>query len=69
MKPDEIGGPVRTRFGYHVVKVISHKKVPPPEFAELKGKLQIELTNKRLGEALKKWVEELKGKAFIEVRL
>ena len=64
-----IGGPVRSAFGYHVIKSISRKKLPTPLLEEVKSDLQRELTEKRQREEVAKWVEELKKKAFIEVRL
>lgn len=64
-----VGGPVRTGFGYHVVKSVSRKALPVPTFEESKEDLQRELTDKRMGDAMTRWIEELKGKAFIELRL
>lgn len=65
----QVGGPVRTRYGYHVVKTIAKRAVPPPPFEEAKNELRRELTDKRMNEELIKWVDELKQKAFIDVRL
>ena len=65
----EVGGPVRTRYGYHVVKALARKKLAPPALSEVEGRLRAELQNKKLQDALAKWVEELKEKAFIEIRL
>lgn len=64
-----VGGPVRTGYGYHVVKCVAKRKLPPPPFEESKPQLQRELTDKKLQEELAKWIEELKRKAFIEIRL
>ncbi len=65
----QAGGPVRTRFGFHVVRAIQRKKLAPPPFEEVEGRLRVELHNQKLQDALNKWVEELKQKAFIEIRL
>lgn len=64
-----VGGPVRTRFGYHVVQARKRKALPPPEFATVEAGLRRELTDLRLGDELGRWIEELKKKAFIETRL
>ncbi len=64
-----IGGPTRTSYGYHVIKCLEKRKLPPAPFEESKGALERELTDKKLQEELGKWIEELKRKAFVEVRL
>jgi peptidyl-prolyl cis-trans isomerase SurA len=64
-----VGGPVRTGFGYHVVKSVSRKALPMPTFEESKENLRRELMDKRMADAMTRWIEELKGKAFIELRL
>lgn len=69
LKEGGVGGPVRTRFGYHVVRANKRKALPPPPFEALEAELRRELMDRRLGDELGKWIEELKKKAFIEIRL
>ena len=69
LEPGAVGGPVRTGFGYHVVKALARKALPVPTFEESKAALRRELLDKRMGAAMAKWIEELKAKAFIETRL
>ncbi|MCA9543076.1 MAG: peptidylprolyl isomerase [Myxococcales bacterium] len=69
LEAGQAGGPVRTGYGYHVVQCVAKRKLPPPPFEESKAALQNELTDKKLQEELGKWIEELKRKAFIEIRL
>lgn len=64
-----VGGPVRTHFGYHVVKSIARKTLPPQPFEEVRAELQRDLHNKRLEEELAKWIETLKKKAFVDIRM
>jgi len=64
-----VGGPVRSRFGYHAVYAIARHSVAPPEFSTVREQLRNELYNSRLEGELKKWIDELESKAFIEVRL
>jgi peptidyl-prolyl cis-trans isomerase SurA len=64
-----IGGPVRSAFGFHVIKAIARRKLPTPLLEEVKGELQRELTDKRQRDEVAKWVEELKKKAFIDLRV
>lgn len=64
-----VGGPVRTRFGWHVLKAVSREQVPPPPFEQVADTLRRELMEQRMQKEVGRWVEELKRKAFIEVRL
>ncbi len=69
LKAGEVGGPVRSRFGYHAVYAIARHSVPAPAFDTVREQLRNELYNKRLDGELKKWIDELESKAFIEIRL
>ncbi len=64
-----VGGPTRTEFGFHVLKSIRRIKAAPPTFEASKGRLRRELTDSKLNGELVKWVDELKKKAFVELRL
>lgn len=65
----QVGGPVRTRYGYHVVKVLAKHRLSAASFEEVHEKLQRELSERRMQEELAKWTEELRRKAFVEIRL
>ena len=69
LAPGSIGGPVRTRFGFHVIKAIARKHMPAPEFDEIEPQLRRELQERKRSEVMRKWIEELKEKAFIETRI
>jgi len=69
LSPAEIGGPVETSFGLHLVKVQSRRALPKLDFEANKGELKAELRERRLGQEIKRWIEVLKEKAFVEIRL
>ncbi|MBU0552255.1 peptidylprolyl isomerase [Myxococcota bacterium] len=69
LAPGELGGPVRTRFGWHILKCVAHRKRPTPSFEEMKAELRVQLMDQRLNQELKRWIASLKEKAFVEVRL
>lgn len=47
--------PVKTQFGWHVIKVEDIRKRPPPSFEELKPVIQAELRRETVGVLVKKW--------------
>ena len=69
LKMNEIGGPVRTPYGYHVIKAIAIRALPQPSFEASKGRLRQQLRRTRLNAEMQRWVEELKEKAFVDIRL
>lgn len=40
MKPGEISGPIQTRYGFHIVKMVEIKTPPPANFDECIGKIR-----------------------------
>jgi len=61
-KVGEITGPVKTGFGYHVIKVVDRKLGKNPEFAEIEQKVRTDLQR----ETLQAYVSGLKAKAKIK---
>jgi parvulin-like peptidyl-prolyl isomerase len=66
LTPGSVSGPVRTSYGWHLVK--TEEIVPPGivPFAEIKDRLIPMLTQKRTGARVESWVAELKKKAKIK---
>jgi len=54
--------PVKSQFGFHIIKLEDTRISPPPSFDEAKDKLKGEVAN----EAIDAKVKELRGKAKIE---
>lgn len=48
MKVGEISEPIKTSFGWHVIKVEDRRKMQAPTFDEMKDALKTEVTNKNL---------------------
>ncbi len=44
MKPGEISDPVKTQFGWHVIKVEDRRMTQPPAFEDVEGQLRQQLT-------------------------
>jgi len=58
----EITGPVKTAFGYHVIKVVDRKIGKIPEFAEVEQEVRVDFQK----ELLKNYVLDLRKKAKIQ---
>jgi len=56
--------PVKTQFGWHVVKVTDSRERPKPTYEELKPMIQVELRRTELEEMLKDWKESAKIEKF-----
>jgi peptidyl-prolyl cis-trans isomerase C len=62
MKPGQISdAPVKTQFGWHVIKVEDRRAAKPPSFEEMKEELSVDLTQ----DAVAALVESLSAKAKI----
>ncbi len=67
----EYSHPVRTRYGFHVIKV-EDKKVGATRTCDdeqVKTQVQNELYNRELERQLKLWVDELRKKAYVDVKI
>ena len=62
---------VRSQFGFHVIKVNDRQVQAPSgcETTEELGPFHNELYQKKMEEQMKVWVNELRKKAFVDVRL
>ncbi|CAK0745495.1 peptidyl-prolyl cis-trans isomerase C [uncultured Gammaproteobacteria bacterium] len=54
--------PVKTQFGWHVIKVEDHRQAKPPSFDEIKAELEGEFSQ----EVIAGVIEKLRGEAKIE---
>ena len=66
LKPGEVSDIVKTRFGYHVIKVVDKKPESVISYENVKDKIVNYLEQEKTGKELKRYVEELRQKAVIE---
>jgi peptidyl-prolyl cis-trans isomerase SurA len=64
-----VSDPVRTRFGWHVIKVEERRAVPVKSFEEMKDQLQEKLSREQLEKYTDQYVKELRQQAAVEVRI
>lgn len=67
LEPGEIGGPVETSNGIHIISVDEKGLTQPPPLSQVRDKIRADLISRREPEVREKWLRELKEKAFIEV--
>ncbi len=67
MDTGEVSDPVRTRFGWHVIKKTEHQPAGPLPYDTLKEPLKRQLAAQRFQIALKGYLEALRGEAEIEL--
>ncbi|MFB6373872.1 MAG: peptidylprolyl isomerase [Bradymonadaceae bacterium] len=66
MKNGDVSDPVKTKFGFHIIKREGHKKVKKQSFEEVKSDIVQKLEKKQFRKALDKYLKELKKKAEIK---
>jgi peptidyl-prolyl cis-trans isomerase SurA len=69
LKTKEVGGPIRTEFGYHIIKANQIKKLSAPSFADIRSQLEMRVKQKKFTQGIQEWIEKLKEASFIERRL
>jgi peptidyl-prolyl cis-trans isomerase C len=66
LKVGEIGGPVETQFGYHIIKLTGRKEGRPVEFDKIKDLLRQRVTAEKQKELFDSYVERLKKSYSVE---
>ena len=69
MEKGDVRGPVPGPQGVHVFEVTDIKKSELKSFADMKEQLQRELKRRELDKQTQTWVEELRKKAYIDIKL
>ena len=67
LQPGQISDPLVSRFGVHILEVTDRRQVAVPE-KEQRDMARAALREKRLDEAYERWVEDVRGRAYVEMR-
>ncbi len=69
LKEGEVSDPVRTGFGFHVIKVEERRAVPVAPFDEVKEQMRDRLMRAQLEKYSDKYVQELRAAAVVDVKI
>jgi peptidyl-prolyl cis-trans isomerase C len=67
LKPGEISEPVKTKFGYHIIKVTDKKMGKPVDFEKVKNAIMQRLSAEKQKEVFDGYVEGLKKSYKVEI--
>ena len=69
LEPGEVSDVVKTRFGYHLIKVEDKKPASQKSFEEVKGNLKKKMKNERVKKEMDSYLKNLKKEADIKMNL
>jgi peptidyl-prolyl cis-trans isomerase SurA len=69
LKEGEVGDPIRTKFGWHVIKVEERRSVGVKSFDEMKDELRDKMLMSQLEKYTEDYVQELRQGAAVEIKL
>jgi peptidyl-prolyl cis-trans isomerase SurA len=67
LNPGEVGEPLVSRFGVHLIEVTDRRNAPMTD-AEQRTLARNVLREKKLDEAYASWVDDVRGRAYVELR-
>ena len=67
LAPGEIGEPLVSRFGVHLIKVLERRTVQLSQ-REQREAIRVMLREKKLDDAYSAWVQDLRARAYVEMR-
>ncbi|GAB6100325.1 hypothetical protein JCM16358_22040 [Halanaerocella petrolearia] len=68
MQVGQISEPVKTQYGYHIIKVTDKKEANGEEFNKQQKKIKQKLLNQKKKESFNKWLQNTKNKSNIVVK-
>ncbi len=66
LEKGKISKPVKTKYGYHIIKLVDRREAETVPFEEVKDRLAKQLKNQRVHKQLQSYVKELRKDAEIE---
>ena len=69
LEPGEVSGPIRTQFGYHLIKVDFRKESKLRPLEEVRKEVENKIYQKIAMEVRQNWIRRLKKEAFIDIKM
>ena len=69
LRVGEVGGIIRTEFGFHLIKLLDRRGGTPMPFEEAKARVQQEYSQSEMDHAVRQFIASLKEKSVIDIRL
>ncbi len=69
IKEGEVSDVVRTRAGFHIIKLVRRLPRTPPPLNEVEKKIRNRIFQDKVAARMRRWMEDLKKKAYIEVTM
>ncbi len=68
LEPGQISEPFQSRFGWHIVEVLSRRKHDDTEeYQRIQARQSIH--KRKSDEAIEQWLRQLRAEAYVEIRL
>ena len=67
MQAGEVSDPVKSQFGYHLIKVVDRKEAVGEEFEKVKPEIEEQLKQAKQNQLVAQWFQEQKDAAKIEI--
>ncbi len=65
LKPGETSQPVKSQFGYHIIRVEDHKQPEPANYEEKKEEIRAQILQQKISEKMEPWLNELRNQANV----
>jgi peptidyl-prolyl cis-trans isomerase SurA len=69
LSSDEVSPVIETTYGFHILKALESMPAREIAFAEAKPIIEERLREKKRSEKYQEWVQQLRGSAFIDIKL
>jgi peptidyl-prolyl cis-trans isomerase SurA len=67
LRPGQVAEPLVSRFGVHLIEVTDRRNAPMSD-QEQRTMARSALREKKLDEAYATWVQDIRGRAYVEMR-
>ncbi len=66
---NEVSPVVKSPFGFHVIQLADKRPVPPKGYEEARAEISARLREEAMKREMKTWVQQLRSKAFIDIKM